>query len=157
MNAPVRLRPAAESEQVRVRELVHRAWLNPLDLDWRRFLVAEDSTGRIVACGQIREHRDGSRELGSLVVEAGWRGRGVGRTLIERLMDGAGPPLWLTCRSGMTPLYERFSLRRVTDPEPIPAYFRRLRRVAGALELLAGSGETLAIMVWGGPPAPASG
>lgn len=159
MSADLRLRPAAEADQARVRELVHKALLNPLDLDWRRFVVAEAGGGGVIGCGQIRQHRDGSRELGSLVVAADWRGRGVGRALIEHLMHGAAPPLWLTCRSGMTPLYERFGFRAVRDPESIPPYFRRLRRVAGVFGLLAGSGEALAIMVWDGHAAasPAQG
>lgn len=146
----VHLRPAVQTDTATIHRMVHGANINPLDLDWRRFLVAEAEGGEVVGCGQIKLHRDGSRELASIVVDEGWRGRGVARALIDRLMHEAAPPLWLTCRSGLAALYARFGFRLVGPDETQPTYFRRLRRVAAAVGMLAGSGESLAVMVWQG-------
>jgi len=150
----IRLRPATREDQPTIRRLVHQANINPLDLDWQRFLLAVDEAGAALGCGQVKPHRDGSRELSSIVVIESWRRRGVARALIERLMVEAGPPLWLTCRSGLVPLYVRFGFRTVEAEEPQPAYFRRVRRLAAAFGMLAGRGESLAVMVWEGGKAP---
>ena len=150
----IRLRPATREDQPTIRRLVHQANINPLDLDWQRFLLAVDEAGAALGCGQVKPHRDGSRELSSIVVIESWRRRGVARALIERLMVEAGPPLWLTCRSGLVPLYVRFGFGLVGPDEPQPAYFRRVRRLAAAFGMLAGSGESLAVMVWEGGKAP---
>ena len=151
---PVRLRLATREDQAIIHRLVHQANINPLDLDWQRFLLAVDEAGAALGCGQVKPHRDGSRELASIVVIESWRRRGVARALIERLMADAGPPLWLTCRSGLVPLYVRFGFGLVGPDEPQPAYFRRVRRLAAAFGMLAGSGESLAVMVWEGGKVP---
>lgn len=126
------------------------ARINPLGLDWRGFLVAVDDRGTVIGCGQIKAHSDGVRELASIVVEEKWRGRGVARAVVDSLMGGVGPPLWLTCRSSLTGLYERFGFRETAADDDMPAHFRRLRRAARAFGLLVGSGEHLAVMVWDG-------
>ena len=50
--APV-IRAATEADAKAIHDLVHDAHLNPRDLDWRRFLVADES-GTVVACAQVR-------------------------------------------------------------------------------------------------------
>lgn len=141
------LRPAVEADRTTIRRLVHQASINPIDLHWQRFVVAEDDEREIIGCGQIKSHRDGSRELASIVVADEWQGKGVARAVIEHLMLEAGAPLWLTCRSGLVPLYAKFSFRPVGPEEPQPAYFRRLRKLAKAVGMVIGKGETMAVMV----------
>ena len=143
--------PAVEADDPAIHALIRSAHINPLGIEWRRFLVARDKGGTIVGCAQVKPHRDGSRELASIVTVEAWRGRSVASALIRRLMADAGPPLWLTCRSGLVPFYLRFEFREVGKDEPQPAYFRRIRRVAATLALLASLGERLAVMVWQGP------
>ena len=87
-------------------------------------------------------------ELASIVVAEAWRGQGVARVVIEHLMAEAGPPLWLTCRSGLINFYARFGFREVDPADPLPAYFRCVRRVAEALRSLSRHGERLAVMRW---------
>jgi N-acetylglutamate synthase-like GNAT family acetyltransferase len=144
------LRSAVEGEQAAIDRLVRSARINPIGLDWRRFLVAVDERNQVIGCGQVKLHRDGSRELASIVVLEAWRRRGVARRLIETLMDAHGPPLWLMCRSGLTPLYGKFGFRAVAPEEAQPPYFRRMRRLAKAFELFSGRGEHLAVMTWEG-------
>lgn len=147
MTAGIAIRPARAEDQARINDLVRSARLNPLRLDWDNFVVAEGPGGEVVACGQIRAHRDGTQELASIVVDEGWRGRGLARAVIERLMELAGRPLWLMCRSGLAPLYYRFGFEEVGPQDDQPAYFRRVRGLASVYHLLAGTGEHLSIMV----------
>ncbi len=67
-----RIRPATADDAPVVRALIRRVRINPTGLDWRRFLVAEGPEGMIIACGQVKPHGDGTRELSSVAVaEAG--------------------------------------------------------------------------------------
>lgn len=151
MSSSYTLRPARPEDQKRISALVRSAKLNPLKLDWQRFLVAEADGGQVVACGQIRLHRGGIRELSSLVVAQDWRGQGLARAIIERLMTVSGRPLWLMCRSRLVPLYHRFGFEEVAPVADQPAYFRRVRRLANVYHLLARTEEHLAVMVcWAG-------
>jgi amino-acid N-acetyltransferase len=146
----IQIRVARQEDQPVIRRLVRRAHLNPLSLGWRQFWLAVDASGQAIGCGQVRRHGDGSRELASIVVAEAWRGRGVARAVIERLMAEAGPPLWLTCRSGLTGFYARFGFREADPDDRLPAYFRRVRGLAKTLAVLSARGERLTVMLWEG-------
>ena len=141
------MRPAKAADQAAIRRLIRMAGINPLGLDWRRFVVVE-AQGDVFACGQVRAHGDGSRELASLAVAQDWQGKGVGRAIIEHLQRQAGPPLWLTCREGLIPLYQRFGFRAVTDASDLSPYFQRLMRVARLVFRIVRPKEGLAVMHW---------
>jgi GNAT superfamily N-acetyltransferase len=144
------LRNANQEDHGEIRALIRSVRINPAGLDWRRFAVAADDQGQLIGCGQIKPHKDRSRELSSMAVVEGWRGRGVARAIIKRLMSETEPPLWLTCRSSLMPLYQGFSFREVRKHEEQPRYFRRLRRLAEAFTMLSTTNEYLAVMVWEG-------
>ena len=90
-----RIRRARAADRWAIRRLVYAARLNPRDLDWRRFLVAE-LDGRIVGTIQARHHADGTRELASLAVHPALRGLGVGTALIAALRAQERGPLYLS-------------------------------------------------------------
>ena len=142
------IRPAIQDDQSKINSLIRSVRINPTRLDWRRFAVAVDEEDALIGCGQVKPHRDGSRELSSLAVVENWRGRGVARALMEWLMAKHASPLWLTCRSSLVPLYERFGFREVQRTENQPPYFRRLRRLAETFQLLSSTNDYLAVMVW---------
>ena len=81
----ITIRAASESDQEAIASLVRGERMTPCDLDWRRFLVATDERG-LAGTIQLRNHFDGSRELGSLVVRPDVRSRGVAARLIDALM-----------------------------------------------------------------------
>ena len=139
------LRPGTASDVPFIRALVRAARINPTGLDWRRFVVAVTSEGEVIGCGQVKLHRDGSRELASLVVAPAWRGRGVARAIIEHLLATHPGELYLMCRSRLGPLYERFGFRAIDEAE-MPKYFRRVSRLARLVEVLRKEGETLWVM-----------
>ncbi len=144
----VSLRPAKQSDQRLVKTLIRAEGLNPMGLDWHHFWLAETADGRVIGCGQVKPHSDGSRELASLVVLPAWRQRGVAGMLIGKLKELAGTPLWLTCRSSLVGFYEKFAFIEITEDAALPPYFRRLRRAAKLFLALARAQEHLAIMVW---------
>lgn len=139
------LRPAAAADQPVIKELVREANINPMDLGWRHFTVAESEAGEVVAIGQIKTHRDGTPELASVVVRTDRRGQGLARAVIEHLLASHSGDIYLMCASGMRPLYEKFGFRPIEEPE-MPRYFRRIKKLAGLAEWLRRDGEFLLIM-----------
>lgn len=143
------LRRAERADAAAIRQLIWQERLNPLALDWRRFTLAVDAHGRMLACAQIKPHGGSTRELASLAVLPGWRGHGLARALIRHLQAQAGPPLFLTCRAELESFYQRFGFSTLTTTD-LPPYFLRLRRAADLLFKLAGRPSTLRIMRWDG-------
>jgi amino-acid N-acetyltransferase len=140
------LRPATALDFSAIRALIHTVGINPTGLDWRRFIVAVSTDGEVIGCGQIKPHRDGSDELASIAVVPAWRGQGVARAIIERLISSHPGRLYLTCRGGLRSFYEKFGFRPAAL-EGLPPYFRRLSglaRLAGAVGLM---GDEWLIMV----------
>lgn len=143
------LRPAAQADQSAIKTLIREVGINPMALDWRRFVVAEDETGQFIGCGQVKPHGDGTRELASIAIKKGWRRQGVARAIIERLQVEHGRPLWLTCVNHLVPFYEPFGFVEVTDLDQMTAYYRRAKRFMKLVQLLSRRRYYLAVMVWG--------
>ena len=143
------LRPATAAEDHAIKDLIHQVGINPMSLDWRRFLLAVDDRGLIIGCGQVKPHFDGTCELASIAVVPEHRGEGIARALIERLMRENPPPLYLTCLKSMQPLYIKFGFRDV-PPAEMPAYFRRLWRIARFVTFIAPRDNPLTVMLWEG-------
>ncbi len=147
------IRWANALDEQAIKALVRSAGINPFGIHWQHFLVAEDA-GRIIGIGQIKVHSDGSRELASIATVPDRQGQGVATAIIEALLQADAAtgtaPLYLTCRSHMTPFYERFGFRKVERPADMPSYFRRLMRagrVFFALQRLFGNNNAGGVMV----------
>ena len=131
------IRAATEADAKVIHDLVHEAQLNPRDLNWPRFVVADDD-GTVVACAQVRVHGSGTRELASVVVLPDRRARGIGRTLVEAAIAGEPVrPLYLYCESRTVAFWERFAFRTI-DGEAIPRDMRAMYR-AGRIAVRARS------------------
>lgn len=142
------VRPATQADQPAITALVRTAGINPFNLDWPRFRVADDA-GRVVGVAQIKIHGDASRELASLAVAPDRQGQGIGGALVHHLLaqPEGQPPLFLMCRNELEGYYTRFGFRRVERGE-MPPYFRRMTRVAGVfLSLSAIFGQRHSIVV----------
>ncbi len=122
------IRPAIAQDQDTIKRIVHAANINPLNLDWRHFIVAEED-GQIVGIGQIKTHGDGSRELASIATIPERQGQGIASQIIRTLLARETGELYLMCRSPLESFYSRFGFRRI-GPDEMPPYFRRIMRVA---------------------------
>lgn len=142
-----RLRRAEPADARPIRRLIHAERLNPLGLDWRRFWLAVDEEGRIIGCGQVKPHRDGSRELASIAVVREWRGRGVASAIIRQLLAEHPSPLYLTCRAELAGFYARFGFQVAANPADLPPYFRRVARLSRWLGRLTKGRVNIQILV----------
>src|SRR5690606_3249513 len=56
---------------------------------FREFVVAVDSTDRVLGCGALRIYSEDLAEIASLAVDESMHGAGIGRRLVERLTGEA--------------------------------------------------------------------
>jgi N-acetylglutamate synthase-like GNAT family acetyltransferase len=139
------LRPAVRGDARAIRALVIRAHLNPLGLDWHRFVVAESAQGELIACGQAKPHSGEAHELASIVVLPAWQLRGVARAVIEYLLAENPGVLYLMCRASLGKFYMRFGFR-VVEEANMPGYFRSISRLFRWLNRLRPGSEGLLVM-----------
>jgi amino-acid N-acetyltransferase len=120
------IRPATAGDQASIIELIRQARINQRDLDWRRFMVAEEE-GRVVGVGQVRVYPGGARELASGVVLPEYRGQGVGGRLVEALLAREAGPLYLLLDEPHAESYAGLGFRRLA-PAELPASLRAAYR-----------------------------
>jgi amino-acid N-acetyltransferase len=136
------VRPAQAADHTAIKSIVRAARITPFGLDWPRFIVAEsaaDSLAQrsgagqqspcgghiIIGVGQVKPHRDGSRELASIVVVPEYRRQDVASALIRALIERENGPLYLTCRRELEGFYERFGFK-VVPRSLLPPYLARI-------------------------------
>ncbi len=139
------LRPARESEAGQIKDLIHLVGINPMGLDWKRFVVAVNDRDEMIGIGQLKPHGEDILELASIAVYPEYQGQGVGRGIIEYLLKDSPRPLYLMCESSNGPLYEKFGFRELPYDE-MPRYFQRMSKLAGLVAALARREERLLIM-----------
>lgn len=138
------IRDATSQDFPKIKSLIRTAQINPTGLEWQRFIVAEYGS-EIIGCGQIKPHRDGSKELASIATTQNYRGRGVASAIIKLLLDEHPGDLYLTCRESLGPFYERFGFQKIDIPE-MPTYFRRINKIAALARSLRFLDEELLVM-----------
>ena len=124
-------RRASEQDQPAIRELVHGERLNPTGINWPNFLVAAVG-GRIIGAAQVRNHTDGSRELGSLVVAREKRGHGIASRMIDALLADEREPVWMITPASHARIYARWGFEEI-EPSAAPVEVRfnyRMGRLA---------------------------
>jgi N-acetylglutamate synthase-like GNAT family acetyltransferase len=142
------LRPATEADYPEIKALIRQVRINPMGLDWRRFTVAVNGTGQMIACVQLKPVPGGLTELASLAVLPAYRHQGIARALIEHQLADAPRPVYLTCRSSLGKLYEKFGFRAL-EADETPRYYQRLQRLAGIFMGLTRKSEGLLVMKLG--------
>jgi amino-acid N-acetyltransferase len=135
----ISIRPAGAGEQSAIVALVRSEALNPTNLDWRRFTLAL-SGEMIVGAVQVRLNRDGSRELGSLVVKPDLRGQGIAGRLIDAALARVPGQVWAITAAAFTDHYRAWGFVRA-EKQPVPRTIRfhhRIGRTMGILNRIRG-------------------
>jgi N-acetylglutamate synthase-like GNAT family acetyltransferase len=141
----ISIRPAREMEAAQIRDLIHLVGINPMGLDWKRFVLAVDEHDEMLGCGQLKPHGQEVLELASIAVFPEHQGKGIARAIIEYLLKESPRPLYLMCQSSLGPFYEKFGFHPISYEE-MPRYFQRLSKLVGLVTTLAHRDERLLIM-----------
>jgi len=139
------LRQATAADAATIKRIISLVHINPTGLKWQRFILAVDVNDTIIGCGQLKPHGDGSLELASIAVLPDWRGRGVARAIIEYLLAQHPGRLYLTCRSQLGPLYQKFGFQTVANAE-MPPYFKRISRLVNLMNRISRQPVRLLVM-----------
>jgi N-acetylglutamate synthase-like GNAT family acetyltransferase len=139
------IRPALGSESAQIKDLINLVGINPTGLDWKRFIVAVNESGQVIACGQIKPHGADIRELASIAVVPECRGLGLARAVIEMLLRENPRPLYLMCISHNGPMYEKFGFRVIAEKK-MPRYFARIKKLFDITDVFRKSDEELLVM-----------
>lgn len=110
-DAPFTIRRATAADQAAIRSIVRTAGLDPFNLKWANFVLAE-AGGRLAGIGQIRPY-PGCPELGSIVTLPEYQGRGIAGQVIETLLDGRTDTIFLECAGRMVTFYTRFGFQEI--------------------------------------------
>jgi N-acetylglutamate synthase-like GNAT family acetyltransferase len=129
------IRRATEADQQAVTAMVRGARLNPRNLHWQRFVVAEHD-GVIIGTAQLRLHPDGVRELASLVVEPGMRDQGVASRLVDALLTGDEEEDYMLVDRRFAHHYERWGFRQVNTRD-LPRSLARQYRIGRVVTAVA--------------------
>jgi N-acetylglutamate synthase-like GNAT family acetyltransferase len=139
------LRPATKEDAREIHKIIRNMNLNPMNLNWQHFILAVDRVGKLIGCGQIKKHTDGSSELASVAVLPEMRGNGIARNIILSLLEKHPGRLYLTCGTSIVALYEKFGFKEI-PPEEFTPYFRRLSRLANYFNKLFDSENRMVVM-----------
>lgn len=142
------VRPALQSESPHIKHLIHEGGINPMGLDWRRFLVAVEENGQVIGCGQLKPHGQDILELASIAVTPNYQKQGVAREIIEMLLEQSPRPLYLMCIEHNGPMYEKFGFRAI-ELDEMPRYFQRMRKLFDLSKALRKIDEGLWVMKLG--------
>jgi N-acetylglutamate synthase-like GNAT family acetyltransferase len=123
----VTIRPARQEDQETIVSFIGQAKLNPRNLHWQNFLVAEED-GRVVGIRQVKVYADGTREAASGFVLPEYRRQGISARLMNELLARETGPVYTMVNQKRAPYYEQFGFRRV-DVSQLPADFRKEYRV----------------------------
>jgi amino-acid N-acetyltransferase len=123
----ITIRPARQEDQETIVSYIQQAKINPRNLHWQNFLVAEDN-GKVIGIRQIKVYPQGTREAASGFVLPEYRRRGVSAQLMSALLARERGPVYAMVSQKRTPYYEQFGFRQV-DPSQLPADFRKEYRI----------------------------
>jgi amino-acid N-acetyltransferase len=117
----IEIRPAREADHETIVSFIRQAKLNPRNLKWQNFLVAEDN-GKVVGIRQVKVYEQGTREIASGFVLPEYRRQGISARLMKALLDRETGPLYTMVNEKRAPYYEPFGFRRV-DVSQLPPDF----------------------------------
>ena len=124
LEQPGAIRAARESDRGDIIGLMRGEALRPYARNWRAFLVFEHD-GQIIGAAQMRDHSDGAREIGSLVVKRDHRGRGVATRLVASLLERHAGTAFVVTRARHARYYANQWAFRVVAPFEAPLSIRR--------------------------------
>ena len=143
------LRPAVKQDAPAIRRLIWRVRINPTGLDWRHFILAVDENGELLGSGQIKPHRDGTKELASIAVQPEARQLGIASAIITHLLAENTPPLYLICASPLGVFYQRFGFIELEVEDMPPDLKARWRLVDWLKRRLFTKMRGVKVMRWG--------
>ena len=123
----ISIRHAVEADQPTIVSFVRQAKINPRNLHWQNFLVAEEEN-KIVGVRQVKVHAQGTCEVASGFVLPEYRRQGISALLMNELLARETGPLYTMVNEKRALYYEQFGFRRV-EASQLPSDFLKEYRI----------------------------
>lgn len=120
------IRPARPADQQTIVSFVRQAKLNPRNLHWEHFLVAE-LDGKIIGIRQVKTYDQGTREIASGFVRPEYRRQGISARLMKEILARETGPLYTMVSEKRASYYEQFGFRRVPVGQLPPDFHKEYR------------------------------
>jgi len=130
----ISIRRALEADQTTIVSLIRQAKINPRNLHWQNFLVAEENR-QVVGIPQVKVHSQGTREVASGFVLPEYRRQGISARLMNELLARETGPLYTMVNEKWAPYYEQFGFERV-EVSQLPSDFRKEHGIGRIVTLL---------------------
>jgi amino-acid N-acetyltransferase len=133
-----RVRPARADDLPGIRALVASVDGDLEDLQAQQFVVATDADGQVIGCGRLKPY-PGFCELASIAVQDEWRAAGVGRAVVQRLLESHHGPVYLICEDDVVEFFRRFGFDLVPRSEMAAGLQSKLERYiaqAGSINVM---------------------
>ncbi len=118
---------ATRHDKADLRELLETNDWGDSNIDEGTAFIARD--GRIAGCIRLIEVEPGALVLDDVLVREDRRGQGIGRSLMNAVMNSRGGTLYLCCHADVLDFYRRFGFEEITiddAPEPVVEYWRKV-------------------------------
>ena len=87
-----------------------------VDLATDQFVVAKTEDARILGCGRLRSYTEFC-EIASMAVADGFRTKGIGREILERLLEMYEGTIYLICDDDVVEFFRRFEFSLLSESD----------------------------------------
>ena len=120
-----------------------------INLYHSEFLTVLNDDDRIVGCGRVIEHKS-CDEIASIVIDKQFRGMGIGKQLVQALIDKStrkSSCLFLMCEPALEPFYNDLEFIKYCDNIPLEMLYKH-RKYSDGLSGI--NNDNIIIMIFNG-------
>lgn len=125
MSASWQVGPALPKDLNQIEKLITSVGGDQDRIETDQFAVARDAKQQVIGCAQLKPY-PGFVELASLAVSDQWRGSGVGREIIDRLLQEHQGPIYLVCEDHLIRFFGEFGFDLIPTSEMLPGLESKL-------------------------------
>ena len=107
---------AKAADMPEIEELIAAVDGDRVDLATDQFVVAKSVDARILGCGRLRPYPDFC-EIASMAVADDVRATGIGRAIVERLLEMYEGTIYLICDDDVVEFFRRFEFTMLPDSD----------------------------------------
>ncbi|MCQ1534697.1 GNAT family N-acetyltransferase [Methanosarcina sp. KYL-1] len=116
------IRKAEKKDLLTIQKLLSTYFLDMEELEAEDFILAEKD-GKVIGCAALIKRRGNEtdfQEIHSIAVHPNFRGKGIGRELVEHLIkNDPEPALELYVRTTAPGFFEKLGFEKLPDPEKL--------------------------------------
>ena len=107
---------AKAADMPEIEDLIAAVGGDLVDLATDQFVVAKSEDARILGCGRLRSYPEFC-EIASMAVADDFRTKGIGREIIERLLEMYEGTIYLVCDDDVVGFFRRFEFSLLPESD----------------------------------------